>query len=84
MIKWHEEQFPWYVQVGIDIDAVSLLCLCTRYTGTPSSWVVSTKGKRLKGIFSDSNNIFSWQESEDTNKQTKLFPKFHLIPILHF
>ena len=37
----------------------------------------------LKGIFSDSNNIFLWYESDDTNKKS-LFPKFQLIPILHF
>ena len=37
----------------------------------------------VKGIFSDSNNIFLWYESEDTNKKC-LFPKFQLIPILHF
>ena len=37
----------------------------------------------IKGIFSDSNNIFLWYESEDINKKS-LFPKFLLIPILHF
>ena len=37
----------------------------------------------LKGIFTDSNNIFLWQESEDRNKKC-IFPKFQLIPILHF
>ena len=37
----------------------------------------------LKGIFSDSNNIFLWYESEDTNKKS-LLPKFQLIPILRF
>ena len=37
----------------------------------------------FKGIFSDSNNIFLWYESEDINKKS-LFPKFQLIPILHF
>ena len=36
----------------------------------------------FKGIFSDSNNIFLWYESEDINKKS-LFPKFQLIPILH-
>ena len=35
----------------------------------------------VKGIFSDSNNIFLWHESEDINKKS-LFPKFQLIPIL--
>ena len=38
---------------------------------------------QLEGIFSDSNNIFLWYESEDIN-QKSLFPKFQLIPILHF
>ena len=38
---------------------------------------------RVKGIFSDSNNIFLWHESEDINKKS-LFPKFELIPILRF
>ena len=37
----------------------------------------------FKGIFSDSNNIFLWHESEDINKKNS-FPKFQLIPILHF
>ena len=35
----------------------------------------------LKGIFSDSNNIILWYESEDINKKS-LFSKFQLIPIL--
>ena len=35
---------------------------------------------QVKGIFSDSNNIFLWHELEAINK-TKL-PKFQLIPIL--
>ena len=39
--------------------------------------------KRVKGIFSDSNNIFLWHESEDINKKT-INPKFQLIPILRF
>ena len=38
---------------------------------------------KIKGIFTDSNNIFLWQESEDRNKKS-LFPKFQLIPILRF
>ena len=38
---------------------------------------------RFKGIFSDSNNIFLWHESEDINEKS-LFPKFQLIPILSF
>ena len=37
----------------------------------------------IKGIFSDSNNIFLWYESKDINKKS-LFPKFQLILILHF
>ena len=37
----------------------------------------------IKGIFSDSNNIFLWHESEDINKKS-LNPKFQLIPILRF
>ena len=36
---------------------------------------------KLKGIFSDSNNIFLWHKSEDINKK-RLFPKFQLILIL--
>ena len=34
----------------------------------------------FKGIVSDSNNIFLWQNFEDINEK-KLFPKFQLIPI---
>ena len=34
----------------------------------------------IKGIFSDSSNIFLWHESEDINKKN-LFPKFQLIQI---
>ena len=37
----------------------------------------------VEGIFIDSNNIFSWYESEDINKKS-LYPKFQLIPILCF
>ena len=37
----------------------------------------------IKGIFSDSNDIFLWHESEDINKKS-LNPKFQLIPILRF
>ena len=37
----------------------------------------------LKGIFTDSNIIFLWHESENVNEKS-LFPKFQLIPILHF
>ena len=37
----------------------------------------------IKGIFSDSNNIFLWYESADIKKKS-LFPKFQLIPILRF
>ena len=37
----------------------------------------------FKGIFSDSNNIFLWNESEDINKKI-LNPKFQFIPILCF
>ena len=38
---------------------------------------------KVKGIFSNSNNIFLWYESEDINKKS-LFPKIQLIPILRF
>ena len=37
----------------------------------------------LKEVFSNSNNIILWHESEDINKK-RLFPKFQMIPILHF
>ena len=37
----------------------------------------------IKGIFSASNNIFLWHESEDIHKKS-LFSKFQLIPILRF
>ena len=43
----------------------------------------TTVNVKLKGIFSDSNNIFLRYESEDINKKS-LFPKFLLIPILRF
>ena len=35
----------------------------------------------LKGIVSDSNNIFLWQKLEDI-KEKRLFPKFQSIPII--
>ena len=41
------------------------------------------KKRKLKGIFSDSNDIVSWHESEDINEKS-LFPKFQLIQILCF
>ena len=37
----------------------------------------------IKGIVSDSNNIFLWHESEDISKKN-LFPKFQLIPVSRF
>ena len=37
----------------------------------------------LKGIVTDSNNIFLWHESEDINKKS-LFPKFQFIPSSNF
>ena len=37
----------------------------------------------VKGIFTDSNHIFLWYESEDINDKS-LFPKCQLIPILRF
>ena len=40
-------------------------------------------GILLKGIVTDSNNIFLWHESEDINKRS-LFPKFQLIPSSNF
>ena len=39
--------------------------------------------ERVKEVFSDSNNIILWHESEDVNKNS-LFPKFQLNPILRF
>ena len=48
-----------------------------------SLWAKCTQLWPLKGIFSDSNNIFLLYESEDINKKS-LFPKFQLIPILRF
>ena len=38
---------------------------------------------RIKGIFSDSNDIFLWYELKDIIKKS-LFPQFQLIPILRF
>ena len=35
------------------------------------------------GIFSNSNNIFLWYESEDINQKSS-FPKFQQIPVLRF
>ena len=42
-----------------------------------------TNYARIKGKFIDSNNIFLWHESEGINEKS-VFPKFQLIPILHF
>lgn len=36
----------------------------------------------FEGVISDSNDTFLWQKSEDTIKK-EIFPKFHLIHILH-
>ena len=44
---------------------------------------MAIKKRKLKGIFSDSNDILLWHESEDINKKS-LFPKFQLIQILRF
>ena len=45
------------------------------------NWLLEKIG--LKGIVSDSNNIFLWHESEDINKKS-LFPKIQLIPMSPF
>ena len=48
-------------------------------------FVAFTWRSKLKGIVSDSNNIFLWHESDDISKKKKsLFPKFQLIPIVRF
>ena len=41
------------------------------------------QGSHVKGIVTDSNNIFLWHESEDINKKS-LFPKFQVIPSSNF
>ena len=46
-----------------------------------STYEVMFEGQ-IKGIFSDSNNIFLWHKLEDINKKKRLFPKFQLILIL--
>ena len=56
----------------------------TRTHGLPFHWI--THGSQMlisfiKGIVSDSNNIFLWHKSQDINK-IRLFPKFQLIPML--
>ena len=60
------------------------------FKGSSKQWHVqnalikdSRTGHFVKGIASDSNNIFLWHESEDINKKS-LFPKFQLIPISRF
>ena len=56
---------------------------CPRRSISSTLWNIPILGSELKGIFTDSNNIFLWQESEDRNKKS-IFPKFQLIPILRF
>ena len=46
-----------------------------------NTFLKKKKCMHLKGIFSDSNNIFLWHKSENINKK-RLFPKFQLILIL--
>ena len=45
--------------------------------------IIGKNQQLFKGKFSDFHNNFFWHESEDIN-QKSLFPKFQLIPILHF
>ena len=42
----------------------------------------SKSSLQVKEIFSDSNNIFLWHESEDTEKKREITSKFQLIPLL--
>ena len=63
-----------------DIEDMSVTCTIFNFGNFPK---IAGGGKALKGLFSDSNSIFLWHESEDINKKS-LFPKSRLIPILRF
>ena len=53
------------------------------WNSLPDGIVNITEPQQFIGIFSDSNNIFLWHESEDINKKS-LNLTFQLIPILRF
>ena len=60
-------------------------CICKKiYFCKTYSFAYAKLYVLIKGIFSDSNNIFLWYESEDINKKKSFFPKFQLILILRF
>ena len=65
------EQMGKWIQVGTYIPKV------TKYEEHKQNKL--SVQKYIKGIVTDSNNIFLWHESEDINKKS-LFPKFQLIP----
>ena len=46
------------------------------FLGWRGPWISSSGSKELKGIFTDSNNIFLWHESEDINVKKNLFLNF--------
>ena len=69
-----------------DLEVIARTTLCTTiivYHRRETDLLLCTlNASFVKGIFSDSNNIFLWHKSEDINKK-RLFPKFQLILILH-
>ena len=54
-----------------DIEDMRVTCTIFNFGKFPK---ISGGGKALTGLFSDSNNIFLWHESEDINKK-KLISK---------
>ena len=74
---WHISKFSQLCYQFLTSEP-NLLCFLHSYPDSSDQLCI-----KLKGIFTDSNDIFLWHESEDIN-ETGLFPKFQLLPILRF
>ena len=84
LIKNGPRNFKNSIKIQVSFAVIELLIKQYFYwfdLGQPA--IKQANKQAIKRIFSDSNNILLWHESEDIN-QKRLFPKFQLIPILPF
>ena len=72
---WHISKFSQLCYQFLTSEP-NLLCFLHSYPDSSDQLCI-------KGIFTDSNDIFLLHESEDIN-ETGLFPKFQLLPMLRF
>ena len=92
-LKLHEGAFCYRIKVSVAwhtnvVRTISFpVSLCTQLENSKCFLFVGMTLPcifKLKGIFSDSNNILLWYEPQDIINKKISFPKFQLIPILRF